>query len=210
MCPGLQGKFAASLLETLRPAHGERRGLSAFPGRKEGWDFTLVLGRKTLPSLCCARCASKAPSATSPAPGELQWFSPGVLHCGVTRSWVWQVSPRGSAASAPWLPQLEARVTREPLCCQSHEGTVAWELPSSCLGATMAPGHRLALPARESPDVSAQVVSADPDGRDGYQRGRLFASGFQAVVLLPGEICWGRLKAAKSWVTSPLPCPQCS
>lgn len=150
MCPGLQGRFAASLLETLRPAHGERRGLSAFPRRKEGWDFTLVLGRKTLPSLCCARCASKAPSATSPAPGELQWFSPGVLHCGVTRSWVWQVSPCGSAASAPWLPQLEARVTREPLCCQSHEGTVAWELPSSCLGATMAPGHRLALPARES------------------------------------------------------------
>lgn len=45
----------------------------------------------------------------------------------------------------------------------------------------MAPGHRWTFPARGSPDVSAQIIAANPDRRDGYQLERLLCVG------LPGS-----------------------
>lgn len=45
----------------------------------------------------------------------------------------------------------------------------------------MAPGHQWALPAPEAPDVSAQIIAANPDRRAGCQLEGL------ACISLPGS-----------------------
>ena len=49
-----------------------------------------------------------------------------------------------------------------------------------------APGHRWTLPARGSPDVSAQLVTASPSRRDGDQLERL------VCIRLPGSCAAAR------------------
>lgn len=45
----------------------------------------------------------------------------------------------------------------------------------------MATGHRWTLPARGNPDVSAQIISANPNRRDEYQLEQLVS------IRLPGS-----------------------
>lgn len=175
--------------------------LHAFPGKNEGWDFTLVLGWKTCLSFVLLKAHIKASSyhiCTWKAPDVIPSWCPPLwndVELGLAVSWC------DSAASSRWLPWL----TQEPFCSQSCDGAVAWELLVSHTWLQVTNGPFLLQ--RVQMFLLRLFLQIRMGGLDASWKDWL-ASAFQAL-LLPGEIwCWVS-KVSKISINFPIVLSSC-